>query len=95
MSKIITIPFNARSKLYTTDQQFVVYVLRTQEEYINDLIRTRGYIYLNQIYEMLGVEWDPECENICVKRQDGLMTYVEFETFNNSDGSLLMHIHHV
>lgn len=39
--------------------------LRAEEVYFNDLLVSRGYIYLNQIYETLGVKWDPNEENPC------------------------------
>lgn len=39
--------------------------LRAEEVYFNDLLIARGYVYLNQIYEALGVKWDPNNENPC------------------------------
>ena len=30
-----------------------------------DLCRSKGYVYLNDIYEYLGVEWNPDDENLC------------------------------
>lgn len=46
----------------------------------------RGYIYLNQIYEALGFEWDPKNENVCY--YEG----IEFETFLFNDGRVLINI---
>lgn len=40
--------------------------LRYQERYLTDLLRARGYIYLNRIYEALGVKWNPEWRNLCM-----------------------------
>lgn len=33
--------------------------------YFNDMLKNRGYLYLNQIYEVLGFEWDPNKQNVC------------------------------
>jgi hypothetical protein len=35
------------------------------ELYANSLLANKGYVYLNTIYEQLGLEWDPLWENIC------------------------------
>lgn len=40
------------------------YFLIHECDYMMDLCRIRGYIYLNQIYETLGIKWNPSNENI-------------------------------
>lgn len=42
-----------------------------QEHYFNALLKIRGYLYLNTIYEALGVEWDTEWENCCLLYKPG------------------------
>ena len=37
--------------------------IRTIESWINEKIRYRGYVYLNQIYESLHAPWNPQKEN--------------------------------
>ena len=27
----------------------------------------RGYLYLNEVYEILGIAWNPDDENVCFK----------------------------
>lgn len=47
------------------------YYIKSTKDFIRDRYRIRGYIYLNQIYENLGVKWNPENENLlfrCVDR---------------------------
>lgn len=39
--------------------------LKLMEDTTNDLFKIRGYLYVNDIYETLGVEWNPEWENSC------------------------------
>lgn len=43
------------------------FLVQTEKE-INDFIENKGYIYLNQIYEHLGIPWDPEKENVLFKK---------------------------
>jgi hypothetical protein len=48
--------------------------LRAEEQYFNDLLTVRGYVYLNQIYEALEVAWDPKNENpCCIYDLDGVI----------------------
>ena len=55
------------SEDWKNDEGYNVMYLKSMERYFNDFIRTRGYIYLNQIYEALGLRWDPDKENILFK----------------------------
>ena len=93
--KGITITFDRKSNLWTSDQQFNTMALLKLEQIINDIIRRKGYMYLNQIYEYLGVEWNPTRDNVCfIKGSKKQRIYVEFELFNMPDGSILVYIHH-
>lgn len=59
--------FNSSTSAYaTTNSKENLLYIRYQEKHINDLFKTREYIYLNTIYELLGVKWDPELENLCI-----------------------------
>ena len=50
---------------YESDEQWSLLYCRSQKRYLEDIYRTRGYIYLNQIYEQYGVKWNPEWANHC------------------------------
>ena len=41
--------------------------------YLRGLHATRGYIYLNQIYEAFGARWNPDWKNICYKTEEGMI----------------------
>lgn len=45
--------------------------LGLQKDYLNDLLMHRGYLYLNDVYEALGVQWDPDDENVCYRAEYG------------------------
>lgn len=89
--------FDEMSEHWDRNQGVSFWFLRNTETYINDLIRHRGYVYLNQIYEMLGIGWNPDEENPCIKNdccllKDGVRSYINFDTYFESDGSILINI---
>lgn len=53
------------STCFNDDQTYDLMFLHRQAEYINDLLIRKGYVYLNGIYEVLGVKWNPKNENPC------------------------------
>ena len=62
--------------------------LRTQERYLNDLAKSKGYLYFNEIYEALGSCWNPEEKNECLIYNDKYIRQLEFEVFHEKDGKL-------
>ena len=40
---------------WTKDPEYNLMYLRRQQDYANDLLRTRGYVFLNEVYDMLGI----------------------------------------
>lgn len=81
-----TITFNSKTSPYATkdakcNQMFIL----QQERFINDMLKVRGYIYLNTIYELLGIKWDIEWENLCLRYEPG--AYIRFAVRGaNEDG---------
>ena len=47
------------------DHEWDSIFIRQNEVHMNDLLMTRGYVYMNSIYEALGFKWDPKWENPC------------------------------
>ena len=43
------------------------YYIKHECDYMMEVCRVRGYIYLNQIYEHLGIKWNPSNENILLR----------------------------
>ena len=60
-----TIIFDDDSVGWTSDVDLNLEFLKLQAEYINDTLKYRGYVYLNQIYEQFGAKWNPELVNSC------------------------------
>ena len=40
---------------WQNDNEYNIMFLKTQERYANDLLRARGHIFLNEVYDMLGI----------------------------------------
>lgn len=84
------IKFDEKSVCWNSDESMNLIFLRMKERYLNDLMLTRGYLYLSTIYEELGIAWDPEKENILFQPQKDMYPFMlEFETFPQKDNILL------
>lgn len=57
--------------------------IRQQEIWLNDLLRRKGYVYLNEIYEAFGVKWNPKDRNDCLVYTGA--EYLEFDISNAAD----------
>ena len=40
---------------WTNDPKFNLLYLKTQQNYANDLLKSKGHVLLNEVYEMLGM----------------------------------------
>lgn len=81
-----TFTFNSKTSPYATkDVKYNQMFILQQERFINDMLKVRGYVYLNTIYEMFGVKWDIEWENIYLDYVPG--AYIQFAIRGaNEDG---------
>ena len=60
---------------WTKDRKFNIMFLMRQQTYCNDLLKRRGYLFLRDVYEMLGIQ---------VTKESCLVGWI-FEE-NNQDG---------
>jgi hypothetical protein len=68
----ITLTFDKNSSRWERDYELNKLFIRTQLTFIQDLYETRGYIYLDTIYDLFGLRWNPYEENICwILERDG------------------------
>ena len=91
---LATIMFDSNSKEWTDNRDHTHMFLLCAERHINDTIRFGGYIYLNQIYEHLGIKWNPDDNNPCIKN-DGVnrIAFIQFEVFDKPDNSICIVVH--
>lgn len=47
--------FNEGCVGWTTDAEYNLMFLRDQQRYANDMLRSRGYLFLNDVYKMLDI----------------------------------------
>ena len=47
--------FDEASPYWEKDAQYNLMFLKSQQAYANDILKANGYIYLNEVYEMLGI----------------------------------------
>ena len=80
--------FDRNNSNWSKDEVFNLLFLMTQEQYLNDLAKTKGYLYFNEIYEALGSCQNPEKENECLIYNDKYIRQLEFEVFHEKDGRL-------
>lgn len=83
--------FDDRSPLWSNDSDFNMYVLRNQERYANDMLKARGHVFLNEVYDMLGL---PRTSMGAISGWvfDDIHT-IEFETFPTNDNGYLIVFH--
>lgn len=48
--------FDSSSKDWEKDAEYNMTFLLCQQKYANDILRTRGHLFLNEVYDMLGLE---------------------------------------
>lgn len=47
--------FDETNKNWSKDTDYNQFFIQTQQNFANDLLRARGYVFLNDVYEMLGI----------------------------------------
>lgn len=92
-----TFEFNSMNKYWDHDMDTNIrYLYESCEKHINCLGLAKGYIYMNEIYEIVGIEWDPNNENVCIiyPDVDYVPRLVEFEIFYDpkNEESIFVHI---
>ena len=69
------IEFNRDALAWTNKDDVNKHFLKTMFTFFKDKIEHFGYLYLNDIYETLGVCWNPNEGNLCFRKEHNL----EFE----------------
>lgn len=90
---MITLLFNETNKNWVNNKDHNFTFLLYTERYLEDLLYHRGYLYLNQVYEALGFEWNPKDENKCFIKPNCAFR-LNFEIFEYGDNTVNILIHY-
>ena len=63
--------FDESSWQWATNPDYNKAFLESCFHYLKDTCDNRGYLYLNRVYESLGLKWNPDNENICFRKENG------------------------
>lgn len=75
--------FNSSNFTWENDGVRNGYWLKLNIDWIRDKLEMRGYIYLNEVYEIFGFPWKPCDENVCYQRETGID--ITFKPVNETD----------
>lgn len=65
--------------------------LKSQESYANDLLQGRGYVFLNDVFDMLGLERTPAGQIVgWLKGSEGGDGYIDFGVFRDDNAYMGM-----
>lgn len=67
------VSFDEYNPNWVKSREYNILFLHCALDHINGIIKNRGYIYLNQIYETLGAKWNPDWDNPCVRHDEKLI----------------------
>lgn len=79
--------FDESSKNWTKTPEYNMLFLRAQQDWANDRLRAYGYIFLNEIYEALGLERSQAGQIVGWKKDNGGDGFVDFGIFDIFDES--------
>lgn len=89
--KEISLIFDKNSAEWHSDEGLNLAFLYSSEVYLNELINARGYLYLNQIYEHLGIKWDTQNKNVMFTNNEKMYLHtLEFETFPQKEEAIIL-----
>lgn len=66
------------------------YYLKHECDFMMKMYELRGYIYLNRIYENLGIKWDPSNENILFRYSGNDKIKFEIEKMVSAPGYMVI-----
>lgn len=63
--------FDESCPAWSTYPDYNLIFIKAKRNYLADKLCARGYLYLNEIYESFGAEWDPKNDNNVVLYKGG------------------------
>lgn len=87
----IKIIIDKNKLIHKEREDFLNVFIKSNAMYLVDLYMTRGYLYLNQIYERFELQWDPVLANTCLNINNcgHLSCNIEKWFCNDSDEAII------
>jgi hypothetical protein len=76
--------FDKNSKSWNRNPEYNVVFLRSQQNYFNDLLHSRGHVFLNEVYDGLGLERSKQGAVVGWIKGEG-DDYIDFNVFDSAD----------
>lgn len=76
---------------WNPEPEYNLYYLRCQQNYLNDMLRARGHVFLNEVYDRIGVPRSKAGAVVgWVMSKDGSTdNYIDFGIFNDADNYMV------
>ena len=84
---MITFKFDASCVYWTDNFEYNKIFLTHQAKYLKTRLANRGYLYLNEVYECFGLNWDPDHSNLCYREE----LSIEFIHLEDADYLIVIH----
>lgn len=80
--------FDQRNSNWNKAAEYNQFFISAQQSFANDLLRARGYVFLNEVHDMLGLERTKAGQIVgWVSNGDG-DNYIDFGVFNNNQAGM-------
>lgn len=87
------VKFGKTACSWDEDQNENIHFMKELERTLNIRVKRYGDIYLNEIYEIIGLEWNTGDKNTCFKCDDNFENPFRFKMFETPNKELLIHIY--
>jgi hypothetical protein len=80
--------FDETCEAWDKDAEYNLFFLRAQEKIANNMLQTRGHLFLNEVYDMLGMERTKMGQTVgwIYKKDDpNFSNYVDFGIYDGND----------
>lgn len=77
------------SQEWTNNPQTNFYVLKAKQNYANDLLSHQGHVFLNEVYDLLGLKRTPEGSVLGWRLGGDGKNYIDFGIFNEASESVM------
>jgi Family of unknown function (DUF6353) len=77
--------FDESCREWNKTPEYNLFFLRTQQQYANDLLQARGHLFLNEVYDMLGMERSQVGQLVGWKMNEGGDNCVDFGIYEIAD----------